>query len=183
MRFRLLVGLAVVAVGAVVTVGSIALAGGRGGDESFSVPLVGYEEVSSKSTVAQGRLRLRIDGDQLRYTLTYSNLETPALFSHIHFGQRHTNGGISAFLCGGGDKPACPPTSGTVSDVIDPADVIGPSDQGIEAASFSELVAAIRAGATYANLHSQRFPSGEIRGQIGDEGHEHDGHQGHGSDD
>ena len=49
---------------------------------------------------------------------------------------------------------------------IDPADVLALDDQGIEAGSFAELVRAMRAGATYANVHSEHFPSGEIRGQI-----------------
>jgi len=31
-----------------------------------------------------------------------------------------------------------------------------------------ELVAAIRAGVTYANIHNGLFPTGEIRGQIND---------------
>jgi CHRD domain-containing protein len=69
------------------------------------------------------------------------------------------------FLCGGGSKPACP-ASGTVTGTIVPADVIGPSGQGIAAGEFAELVRAIRNGATYANLHTEMFPGGEIRGNI-----------------
>jgi len=37
----------------------------------------------------------------------------------------------------------------------------------------AELIAAIRAGATYVNVHSTRWPGGEIRSQI-------DGNSGHG---
>jgi hypothetical protein len=37
-----------------------------------------------------------------------------------------------------------------------------------EPTAFAELVRAIRAGYAYANLHTTRFPSGEIRGQIND---------------
>ena len=101
-------------------------------------------------------------------TLTYANLEAPVLFAHIHFGQRGVNGGVAAFLCGGGGQPACP-QSGTVTGTVVPADVIGPAGQGIAAGEFDELVAAIRAGRTYANVHSSKFPSGEIRGQINDD--------------
>jgi hypothetical protein len=50
--------------------------------------------------------------------------------------------------------------------VVDPADIIGPASQGIEAGSFAEAVRAMRAGATYANVHSTRWPAGEIRGQL-----------------
>lgn len=38
--------------------------------------------------------------------------------------------------------------------------------QGVEAGSFDVLVRAIRAGYTYANVHTTRWPGGEIRGQI-----------------
>ena len=84
------------------------------------------------------------------------------------------NGGIIAFLCGGGGKPACPETTGTVTGTITLADIIGPgpnpanpaADQGIEPGSFQEAVRALRAGAVYANVHSERFPGGEIRGQL-----------------
>ena len=62
---------------------------------------------------------------------------------------------------------ACPPSPATVTGTIRPADVIGPAGQGITAGQFAELVAAIRAGATYVNVHSSTYPGGEIRAQLG----------------
>jgi hypothetical protein len=71
--------------------------------------------------------------------------------------------------------PACAPreTTTPITATIDASDVIGPTGQGIGAAEFAELLAAIRAGAAYANVHSGAagtpvvgFPGGEIRGQI-----------------
>jgi len=47
-----------------------------------------------------------------------------------------------------------------------PADVIGPAGQGIKPGEYAELLRAIRAGATYANVHSSLYPSGEIRAQL-----------------
>jgi hypothetical protein len=73
---------------------------------------------------------------------------------------------VSAFLCGGGTKPVCPPAGGTVTGMIFPSDVIGPTAQGIAPGEFEELVRAIRAGATYANVHTTGRPGGEIRGLI-----------------
>ena len=59
---------------------------------------------------------------------------------------------------------------------------LGMTEDGIR--TRGEILGALTQSATYANVHSQRFPSGEIRGQIGDDGQkEHDGHQGHESDD
>lgn len=131
--------------------------------------LRGFEETPAVSTAASGRFRGEITGGGtvIDFELSYSGLEANALFAHIHFGQRGVAGGVSAFFCGGGSKPAaCPARSGTVTGTIVAADVIGPTGQGIAAGEFAELVRAIRAGVTYANVHSTMFPSGEIRGQI-----------------
>jgi hypothetical protein len=44
--------------------------------------------------------------------------------------------------------------------------VVGPTGQGIEAGAFAEIVAAIKEGTAYANVHSTKWPGGEIRGQL-----------------
>jgi hypothetical protein len=151
--------------------GSYAIAGGDSSRTTVRAPMNGYQEPPSISTTGNGRFVARIDdrNQLIEYELTYSDLEGgAALFAHIHLGQRSVNGGVSAFLCGGGDKPPCPSPGGTVTGVIDASDVIGPSGQGIEAGSFEELTRAMRVGHTYANVHTQRWPGGEIRGQIND---------------
>ncbi|MEK6283862.1 MAG: CHRD domain-containing protein [Acidobacteriota bacterium] len=141
-----------------------------GGGKTIRARLIGYEETPlSLSTTGRGNLRARINesAQTITYRLTYSDLEgATTTAAHIHLGQRRTTGGVSAFLCGGGDKPPCPSTGGTVNGVIDAADVIGPTGQGIAAGEFDELVRAIRSGYTYANVHTNKYPSGEIRGQI-----------------
>jgi hypothetical protein len=89
------------------------------------------------------------------------------LFAHIHVGQLSVNGGVSAFLCGGGGKPACTSPSGAVEGTILPADVLGPGGtQQVPPGALDELIAAIRADAAYVNVHSDVSPGGEIRGQI-----------------
>ena len=140
---------------------------GADDDDGVQARLKGFEEVPAVSTVASGKFEAEIDraAQRIDYELSYSDLEAPVLFAHIHLGQRTANGGVAAFLCGGGGKPACP-QSGTVTGTIVPADVIGPASQGIAPGEFDELVTAIRAGVTYANVHSDKFPGGEIRGQI-----------------
>jgi hypothetical protein len=128
------------------------------------------------SSVASGNFEAVIDDakDEIQYTLSYENLEAPVAQAHIHFGQRSVNGGISAWLCEGtspspsASTPACPGQSGTVSGTITPVEVVGPTGQGIAPGEFEELVAAIRAGRAYANVHSSKFPGGEIRGQLND---------------
>ena len=132
----------------------------------FDARLSGFREVPAVSTTGRGRLDVDLANGVLRYRLSYSRLEADALFAHIHFAQARVNGGVIAFLCGGGDKPACPARGGTVTGTIDPADVIGPEEQGIAPGEFAEVVRAMRAVRTYANVHTTKFPQGEIRGQI-----------------
>lgn len=169
-----------VAIAALAT-GSIAVASDNGSDEGqsvWNVKLTGYQEdPSALSTTGTGTLRVQIDDNkqELSYELTFGNLEAPALQSHIHFGNRSQSGGISVFLCtnlgnGPAGTPACPSGGGTVTGTLHPADVIGPAGQGIGAGEFAELVAAIRNGTAYGNVHSQKYPGGEIRGQLD---HEH----------
>jgi hypothetical protein len=45
---------------------------------------------------------------------------------------------------------------------------LDPRHKGIEPSSFEELVRAMRSGVTYVNVHTTRWPDGEIRGQIAD---------------
>lgn len=46
------------------------------------------------------------------------------------------------------------------------ANVIGPAGQGVATGEFAELVAAMRGGVAYINVHSSTFPGGEVRGQL-----------------
>ena len=154
-------------------VGSYAIAS-TGSNNIRGSDLNGYEENPDISTVASGDFDGRIDDGAMtiEYELSYANLEGDVLQAHIHFGKAAVNGGIVAFLCsnlgnGPAGTPLCPgPFSGTVTGTIDVADVIGPAGQGIEAGAFGEFVAAIRAGHAYANVHTTKWPGGEIRAQL-----------------
>ena len=135
--------------------------------------LTGYQETPGVFSIGTGSFKAEIDdaAQTITFELTYSGLSAPAAMAHIHFGNRFTAGGVSAFFCGGGSKPACPAgttSEATVTGTITPADVIGPANQGIATGQFDRLVQAIRDGMTYANVHTSNFPAGEIRGQIND---------------
>jgi hypothetical protein len=158
-----LVGLMVATTVALVSAGaSVAQFGG-----TASARLRGFEEVPAISTTASGRFTATINeaGTRIDYELTYSNLTGGPVAAHIHLAQRGVNGGILAFLCGGGGKPSCP-SPGHVEGQIRAGDVDGIQDQGIEPGHFNEVLRAIRGGVTYVNVHSNNFPGGEIRGQI-----------------
>src|SRR5687767_14395119 len=89
---------AVLIVGAL-AIGMLASIGSAGPNDNGSQRMVGYFEVPSVSTVAQGRFELRIRESQIDYTLTYSGLEGTVSQAHIHFAQAGVNGGITAWLC------------------------------------------------------------------------------------
>jgi hypothetical protein len=164
---------AVAGVIALLGVGSYAIAGG--GTNNFKgTPLTGYEENPDVSTTGTGSFEAHLanDGESLQYELSYSGLEGNVLQAHVHFGKRALNTGISFFLCtnlNAATEDDCP-QAGTVTGEIDAADVIGPLAQGIEPGAFDEIVAAMRAGHAYANVHTSKWPGGEIRAQINDNG-------------
>jgi CHRD domain-containing protein len=153
---------------------------GHGFRDFIREKLTGYEEIPTLSTPATGDFKAKInrDGTAIDYELSYDiGQPDPTVNSvtqaHIHLGAKAFNGGISVFLCTNLTPPAgvpvpppCPVTSGKVSGTLTAANVLGPAGQGIAAGEFEELIKAIRAGATYANLHTTRFPGGEIRAQL-----------------
>jgi hypothetical protein len=138
----------------------------------FHADLNGFHETPSVSTQGFGDFDARlVDDNTLHYVFRYAGLEGGnSLFAHVHFGQVGVAGGVSFFLCGGSTKPTpCPNVEGTVEGDVTAADVIGPNGQGIEPGSFDEILRAMRAGHAYANIHTTRWPGGEIRGQINNE--------------
>ncbi len=176
------------------TVASVPVA--QASDDRFATRLSGFNEVhfiagppaalrGAVSTPAKGSFRALINDRKniIDYELRYEDLTGAVTQAHIHFGQQHTVGGIVVWLCQTAGTPAPPavaaltpfcPSEGTVKGTITPAQVLEAAGQGLAAMEFEELVDAIRAGTTYANVHSATFPPGEIRGQIdSDRGHRH----------
>jgi CHRD domain-containing protein len=173
---------------------SVGVAGhGHGKRRSNEAKLIGYEEVPAVSTAARGKIKLKIRNGStgtIEYRLSYSGLSAPATQAHIHFAQKGVNGGIVLWLCDSAtnnspvaDTPACPPGNTadkvTVTGTLDAADVQailvgGLPAQGIAAGELAEVLAALKAGVTYANVHSGTFPGGEIRAQLDRGGRGHD---------
>jgi hypothetical protein len=148
---------------------------GRDRDGRFVVraDLEGFQEVPAISTVASGHFHAVVDtkANTITWKLEYDGLEGAVQQSHVHFGQLSVNGGVSFFLCSNlGNGPAgtqaCPAGPAELTGVITPDLVIGPTGTGIEPGAMGEIVAAIRNGTAYANVHSAKWPAGEIRGQL-----------------
>ena len=96
------------------------------------IPLTGFREVPKTLSVdGSGIAKLRVQGSAIDYQLTYGVLGTPVTAAHIHLGENATVGGIAAFLCGGGSKPACPSPGGSISGIVAASDVLPIADQGL----------------------------------------------------
>ena len=178
-RTRVLAGI-VAALTLVALFGAPTFARRRRRPPPITAYLSGFEEVPPVFTAAEGFFRAKIvksGGTQtVNYRLEYRNIAN-ATAAHLHFGQFGVNGGVIAFLCGGGDKPPCPPTGGTISGTIDADDVVGPVAQGIGPGEIGDLIKAMKYGVVYANVHTDDGPpgdntgpgdlsTGEIRGQV-----------------
>ncbi|MGZ8647508.1 MAG: CHRD domain-containing protein [Solirubrobacteraceae bacterium] len=175
------------AVALLAVLGVVGAAVAGGGGHKISERLTGYEETpQTLSTPASGEFKARIGrpSDEIRWRLSYRGFESDVTQAHIHFGARALSGGISVWLCGNPNPPAivppagtatCPLREGTVTGTIEADDVVGPAGQGISAMEFDEFVDAVRAEATYANVHTVNRGSGEIRAQLDDDKDRHRG--------
>jgi len=169
---------------AVLLLGNFSTQANNSNDESavrFSARLSTFNEVPPKANGANGSFRAKLseDGTTLSWTFTWAGLSGPPLFAHIHFGLKGANYPVMTFFCGGPkgnpdipQKPDCPQTtSGSISGTTTAADIIalntaGPTDQALDQHDFAGFIRALGAGSAYANMHTTRFPGGEIRGQI-----------------
>lgn len=150
--------------------------------------LTGVKEVPVTSTTGNGTFHAEIDDDaqEIRYTLTFADLEGDVRQSHIHIAPAQNSGNIMLWLCQTANNPSPVATTPQCADPADPgsarantvtgvltgADIAATAaPNGVAAGEFAEAVALIRAGQTYVNVHSVKFPPGEIRSQI-----EHGGH-------
>ena len=110
---------------------------------------------------SQATFKLSGDGERLSYKLNTSRIDG-VRFAHIHLGKRGANGPVVAFLL-----PLQKPSTGVVSGrlasgTITAANLIGP----LKDKPLSELVEAMDSGAAYTNIHTDAFPTGEVRGQT-----------------
>jgi hypothetical protein len=133
---------------------------------------------------ATGKFDATISDDETTVSYTLSYDLTPGATvqqAHIHIGQMGVSGGITVWLCQSGGTfidptglaPTCVATPGTVTGTFTKANVVGPAAQGIVGGAggatdeeFAQLLGAIRAKHTYANVHSNICPGGEARGQL-----------------
>jgi CHRD domain-containing protein len=156
---------------------SLTAAGSSHDDERrLRADLTGLEEVPVVNTFARGKFRATISNDEqsIKYRLSYSGLQGTVSQAHIHIAQPSVNGSIVIWLCQTAINPGpathtCNPGSDDFTGTITADDVIAgaTASQQLNAKDLASVIALIRAGAGYANVHtSPNSTGGEIRGQI-----------------
>ncbi|CAN5775270.1 CHRD domain-containing protein [soil metagenome] len=135
-------------------------------DRNFVAPLSGGEEVPAVDTNATGvaTFKLSADGSSLSYRLIAANIQD-TLQAHIHIGAAGTNGGVVVFL-----YPDAPPAQlipGRFQGVLATGTITAANFVGALAGEPLEvLLAHMREGNAYVNVHTSAHQGGEIRGQI-----------------
>ncbi len=134
--------------------------------KNFRAHLSGDEEVPAVDTRAQGQaiFQLSRDGITLHYKLIVANIED-VLMAHIHLAPAGENGPIVVWL-----YPSAPPPQlieGRFNGVLAAGAITAANLVGsLAGQTLEDLLAAIEAGETYVNVHTEAHPGGEIRGQI-----------------
>jgi len=119
--------------------------------------LNGKSETPKSNSKGTGTATFTIasNGKSIKYTLSAKNLTGPVIAAHVHFGKKGKAGPVIIPIC----PKACKlPKKGTLT-----------SKNFTKAAgvkNFAAAVKAMKAGNTYVNIHTQKHPAGEIRGQI-----------------
>lgn len=135
--------------------------------KNFRASLKGRNEVPAVDTNAQGEAIFKLNeaGDEISYKLIAANIEN-VLQAHIHLAPAGVNGGVVVWLYPESGPPAelIPGRfDGVLAEgTITEADLVG----DLTGMTLDDLLAAMRSGGTYVNIHTLQFPPGEIRGQI-----------------
>ena len=151
--------------------------GVKTGEPLSSTHLNGENEAPvARETQAQGQAIMKVaeDGQSISFKLIASNIDN-VIAAHIHVGSPTVAGPVVVFLFG---KVPVPPGGGRQDGILSEgtftaADFTGP----LAGQPFSALLAAMAAGNTYVNVHTNDgvaptntgpgdFPGGEVRGQI-----------------
>lgn len=132
------------------------------GERSFKAELSGSKVAPSAKTKAEGEAQFQLgkDGNELIYKLLVTDIENVTA-AHIHEGKYGKNGPPVANLFTGPKKEG--KFSGTLAEgTITAKDLYG----SLKGKSVSHFIQMIEDGHMYVNVHTDKYPGGEIRGQI-----------------
>ena len=124
---------------------ALVLIASPGGAEelAFKADLKGATEVPANDSAGSGTADIKVDTatKQFSWTITYSGLSGDATAAHFH-------------------GPAAPGENAPPE-----VDITGKIESGSAALTDAQL-ADLQAGKVYINIHTAKFPDGEIRGQV-----------------
>ena len=128
---------------------------------SFSADLTGSNVIPVSKTTARGEAAFQLkDSGEMSYKLTVTDIQNAAA-AHIHEGEKTRNGPPVVLLFTGPKKSG--KFSGLLSEgVITPDKMIG----SLRGKPIKALADMIVKGDAYVNVHTDKYPDGEIRGQI-----------------
>lgn len=130
-------------------------------DKSFKSMLSGSESVPAVETMAKGDATFTVIKDEkaLSYYVTVSDIENVTA-AHIHLGKKGENGPPVALIT---NEKKAGKFSGTLAEgTITKKDLMG----SMTGKSVEDLIKQIKKGNAYLNVHTDKYPNGEIRGQV-----------------
>ncbi len=130
-------------------------------EKRFKAMLSGSECVPAVETMAKGDATFTFTKDTkaLHYYVTVSDIENVTA-AHIHLGKKGENGPPVALITNE-KKPGT--FSGTLAEgTITEKELMG----SLMGKKVKDLVKEIKEGKAYLNVHTDKYPNGEIRGQI-----------------
>lgn len=145
----------------------------RGASTHFVTPSMTGEEERPTPVVTDARgtavFRLSKDGSAMHYKVIVTNLDDVTQ-AHIHIlVPPATTGPFVVFLFPF-NAAGVDPGNGILSEgTFTQADLIPRANIGFTG-TMAELLAAMRGGTAYVNVHSVPFPAGEIRGDVEEAG-------------
>ncbi|HEY7080854.1 MAG TPA: CHRD domain-containing protein [Nitrososphaeraceae archaeon] len=129
--------------------------------EAFDAMLSGGEEVPPVDTAATGIASFTLEGEQsINYDVNVTGIDK-VISAQIHNAPKGENGEIVVTLFRA-DSP-----TGQISGRLTNGSITSSNLEGEwQGTPFRDLVKAVERGETYVNVHTEKNPNGEIRGQI-----------------
>lgn len=130
--------------------------------QKFTATMTGDDEVPPVTTKATGLATFTTQNNDtsIKYKLNVTGL-SDATGAHIHSGKKGENGEVIVDLLK--NSKHNPTKAGmAIRGNITDSSLSGP----MKGKTVADLISAMSSGDTYTNVHTQKHPKGEIRGQI-----------------
>ena len=127
--------------------------------EKFNAKLSGQDEVPPVPTTASGKAWFKSMQDNVWFKLNVTDMQGVTK-AHIHTGKVGANGPVVVTLYKS-DTPQ------SINGKLSYGNITSNLLEGpMKGKQISDLVTAMSNGSTYVNVHTEKHPNGEIRGQV-----------------